>query len=234
MNHEKLSKRLERVASYIPKDSILADIGSDHAYLPCYAILQELCKKAIAGEVVDGPYQSAKKQVQLTGLEHAIDVRKGNGLAVLAEDEATAITIAGMGGTLISTILEEGKNKLGKVERLILQPNVGSQNVRGWLIDNNWELIGEEILEEDEKIYEILIAERGEALSPYSNNRETEMLFGPFLMKEQTPIFKKKWLLEKEHLLRIVNKMDASKSEGLQTKRQQLAAQISRIEGVLK
>ena len=77
-----------------------------------------------------------------------------------------------MGGTLIASILERGKNKLGKVERLILQPNVGSQNVRIWLMDNDWELKDEEILEEDGKIYEILIAETGEPLKPYENQRD--------------------------------------------------------------
>lgn len=140
MNHEKLSLRLQRVAVHIPKESILADIGSDHAYLPCYAVIHNLCSKAIAGEVVEGPYQSAVKQVRETGLEAKIDVRKGDGLDVLEKDEATSITIAGMGGTLITSILEKGKDKLAKVERLILQPNVGSQNVRTWLMDNGWEL----------------------------------------------------------------------------------------------
>ena len=67
MNHEKLSLRLQRVALHIPKGSILADIGSDHAYLPCYAITNDLCSKAIAGEVVEGPYQSALKQVKEDG-----------------------------------------------------------------------------------------------------------------------------------------------------------------------
>lgn len=197
MNHERLSMRLERVAIHIPKGSILADIGSDHAYLPCYAVGNGLCDRAIAGEVVEGPYQSARKQVAMTGLEDKIEVRKGDGLEVLNPDEATCITICGMGGTLISSILESGKEKLGIAKRLILQPNVGAANVRSWLIDNGWELSGEEILEEDGKIYEILIAEKGDPLRPYRVNKQNGLMFGPYLTEEFSPTFIKKWQFEK-------------------------------------
>ncbi|AXN37550.1 tRNA (adenine(22)-N(1))-methyltransferase [Peribacillus butanolivorans] len=234
MNHEKLSMRLERVAIHIPKGSILADIGSDHAYLPCYAVSNGLCDQAIAGEVVEGPYQSARKQVAITGLQDKIEVRKGNGLEVLNSDEATCITIAGMGGTLISSILESGKEKLGKAERLILQPNVGAANVRSWLIDNGWALTGEEILEEDGKIYEILIAEKGDPLQPYHVNKQIGLMFGPFLTKQFSDTFIKKWQLEKRHLERIIEQLDESGRSGLESKRNELEAQISVIEEVLK
>lgn len=234
MNHERLSKRLESVALHIPKGSILADIGSDHAYLPCYAITRELCDHAIAGEVVEGPYQSALKQVKETGLTDAIEVRKGDGLEVLNLDEATCITIAGMGGTLISSILEKGKEKLGKTERLILQPNVGASNVRSWLIDNDWELIDEDILEEDGKIYEILIAEKGNPLQPYHENKQIGLMFGPFLTKKCSDTFIKKWQHEKQHFVRIIEQLDVSGRQGLETKRKELEAQISLIEEVLR
>lgn len=233
MNHEKLSMRLQRVASYIPKGSVLADIGSDHAYLPCYAINNQLCAKAIAGEVVEGPYQSALKQVIETGLQEHIDVRKGDGLDVLENAEATAITIAGMGGTLIASILERGKDKLEKVKRLILQPNVGSRNVRAWLIENGWELKAEEILEEDGKIYEILMAEAGEPLKPYQNNLETDLQFGPFLQAQRNSVFVKKWMQEKNHLLHVIAQMDASGNNNLEEKRNELLSQIRVIEEVL-
>lgn len=233
MNHEKLSRRLEHVSLHIPKDSILGDIGSDHAYLPCYAIQQQLCKKAIAGEVVEGPYQSARKHVSETGLEAEIDVRKGDGLNVLEIDEATAITIAGMGGILIASILDRGKDKLRKVERLILQPNIGSQHVRVWLMENGWELIDEEILEEDGKIYEVLIAEQGDALKPYSKNRELEIQFGPILMKQHHPVFTKKWMQEKKHLEKIIEQLDMSGKRGLEAKRKELLEKIATIGKVL-
>ncbi|MGM9954501.1 MAG: tRNA (adenine(22)-N(1))-methyltransferase [Peribacillus sp.] len=234
MNHEKLSKRLENVALHIPKGSILADIGSDHAYLPCYAVANGLCDRAIAGEVVEGPYQSARKQVKGTGLEDLIEVRKGDGLEVLKPDEATCVTIAGMGGTLIASILENGKKKLEKVERLILQPNVGALNVRNWLIDNGWELIDEDILEEDGKIYEILIAKKGDPLQPYHENKQVGLMFGPFLLKKFSDTFIKKWQHEKAHFERIIEQLDASGRSGLETKRKEMKVQISFIEEVLK
>lgn len=233
MNSERLSMRLQRVALHIPKGSILADIGSDHAYLPCYAVKNNLSSKAIAGEVVEGPYQSALKQVMETGLQARIDVRKGDGLDVLEVDEATSVTIAGMGGTLISSILERGKNKLAKVERLILQPNVGSQNVRIWLIENGWELKDEDILEEDGKIYEILVAEAGEPLKPYEDNCDNKIQFGPFLLQQHHSVFIKKWTQEKIHFEKIIEQMDASGNKSLEEKRNEILAQIKVIEKVL-
>ena len=112
MNHEKLSLRLQRVALHIPKRKYSRRYWLNDVYLPCYAVKNNLCSKAIAGEVVEGPYQSAVNQVKETGLQTRIDVRKGDGLDVLKIDEATAVTIAGMGGTLISSILERGKGKI--------------------------------------------------------------------------------------------------------------------------
>ncbi|AZB43653.1 tRNA (adenine-N(1))-methyltransferase [Bacillus sp. FJAT-42376] len=222
MNEMKLSKRLSAVADFIPEGAILADIGSDHAYLPSYAVMNGKIQKAIAGEVVEGPYQSAVKQVEKTGLSNQIDVRKGDGLAVLKPSEATCITIAGMGGGLIAKILEDGKNKLERAERLVLQPNVHANHVRTWLIANGWELIAESILEEDQKIYEILVAEKGNPMKPYEHKNEAAaILYGPFLMQEKNEVFLKKWTREKAHWTSVISQIEKGKSTEESIKRRQ-------------
>jgi tRNA (adenine22-N1)-methyltransferase len=236
MNAEKLSNRLEAVANNIPQGARLADIGSDHAYLPCNVVKKGIVPAAIAGEVAEGPFQSALDQVKSEGLANQIDVRKGDGLEVIKPGEVDCITIAGMGGTLISNILDREKVKLDGVTRLVLQPNVGSFAVRRWLIDNGWELLKEEILKEDGKIYEILVAERGEPLRAYQQmDLEEGILFGPFLMTEKSLIFTEKWNQEKKNWERIVSQLDeAVQNEETSSKRQELERKIRMAEEALK
>ncbi|MEH7346783.1 tRNA (adenine(22)-N(1))-methyltransferase TrmK [Bacillus sp. JJ1532] len=234
MNTEKLSQRLEAVANYIPEGCRLADIGSDHAYLPCYAVKRGMIHFAVAGEVAEGPYQSAKSQVEAEGLNDKINVRKGNGLQVISVDEVDCITIAGMGGALITNILEEGKEKLGTVKRLILQPNISAITIRSWLNENGWVLITEEILEEDEKIYEILVAEKGDSKERRELDLQKELLFGPFLLKQKSVIFKKKWLGELKNWLRILAQLEnAAATEETIEKKNELIEKIKMAEEVL-
>ena len=197
MNEHFLSKRLECVGSYVPNQARLADIGSDHAYLPVHLMLNKTISYAVAGEVVDGPYQSAKQQVERLGLADWIKVRLANGLAaVLPEDAIQVVTIAGMGGALIASILENGRlqGQLQGVQRLILQPNIGEQGLRIWLMQHGYRIVAEDILEEQRKIYEIIVAEP--TLEPV-NYSEKERLFGPLLLQQKSPVFLKKWQHEK-------------------------------------
>lgn len=213
-----LDRRLKQVVDYIPKGSVLADIGSDHAYVPCYALQQGIISKGIAGEVNVGPMEAAKAQVDLIGAREVIDVRLGDGLAVLQEDEATCISICGMGGSLIRSILEAGKEKLGAVERLILQPNVDGQHVRSWLFENGYILVEEAIVEENDKVYEILVGEKGTE-TMYSDNlteRTWQLLFGPYLIQERPEAFKLKWSREADKLEYVLGQMaDGIQSEAL-------------------
>lgn len=233
VNIEKLSKRLECVASYIHKGMRIADIGSDHAYLPCYAVKYGIASTAIAGEVAAGPYDSAMRQVRLAELTEFIDVRKGNGLAVIEAGEVDCVVIAGMGGALITEILEQGKEKLSETSRLILQPNLAADQIRKWLIQHNWELTAEQLIEEDGKIYEILVADQGDPHRPYEELHK-EILLGPFLMREKNEVFRKKWEHELEQWKRILIELEkAEQNQKTAEKRKELTEKIKLVEEVL-
>lgn len=207
MNHLDLSKRLATVGKFVPPGAFLADIGSDHAYLPVSLMLNGKIEFAVAGEVVRGPYESAKKQVQKNGLDKRIIVRLANGLeAIKTTDQINTITIAGMGGSLICDILEAGKQKKHLIgsERLILQPNIGEQTLRKWLQDNEYQIVAENILEEKKKIYEVIVAEKTKKIPMYD---EKERMFGPILLKEKSEIFKRKWQREKKQRQVILNQL---------------------------
>ncbi|MGI8316119.1 tRNA (adenine(22)-N(1))-methyltransferase [Halobacillus mangrovi] len=222
MNVNSLSQRLYKVATYLPEGSHFADIGSDHAYLPCYVCLRDETARAVAGEVNQGPYESARNEVTLHSLQDRIDVRLGNGLEVLEKDEVNQVVIAGMGGPLIRDILEAGKKKLGTVQRIIAQPNIDSRSIRRWFLNNGYSLVDESILEESGHIYEILVAEQGDAGKPYDKQQiDKELWLGPYLLKQggvtfrkkcQEEMDKKKYVLEQ---LKKASSVDPKKIEGL-------------------
>ncbi len=220
-----ISKRLELVASFVPQGAILLDVGSDHAYLPIELVEKGQIKGAIAGEVVEGPYQSAVKNVEAHGLKEKIQVRLANGLAAFEEaDQVSVITIAGMGGRLIARILEEGLDKLANVERLILQPNNREDDLRIWLQDNGFQIVAESILEEAGKFYEILVVEAGKMKLSASDVR-----FGPFLSKEVSPVFVQKWQKEAAKLEFALGQIPEKNLE----ERQVLVDKIQAIKEVL-
>ena len=220
-----ISKRLELVASFVPQVAILLDVGSDHAYLPIELVERGQIESAIAGEVVEGPYQSAVKNVEAHGLKEKIQVRLANGLAAFEEaDQVSVITIAGMGGRLIARILEEGLDKLANVERLILQPNNREDDLRIWLQDHGFEIVAENILEEASKFYEILVVEAGQMKLSASDVR-----FGPFLSKEVSLVFVQKWQKEAEKLEFALGQIPEKNLE----ERQVLVDKIQAIKEVL-
>lgn len=190
MNEHTLSMRLERVAAQVPHGARLADIGSDHAYLPVALLRRGVIEAAVAGEVAATPFQAAERTVRENGLEQQITVRLANGLAaVQASDGITAISLCGMGGETIRDILEAGKAHLNGLERLVLQPNGGEQPLRLWLMNNGYRIVSEELLHENRFYYEIIVAERA---GPVSYTAE-ELYFGPLQLQARSPVFLAKW-----------------------------------------
>ncbi|OEF99738.1 hypothetical protein BHF71_07540 [Vulcanibacillus modesticaldus] len=241
MNTIKLSKRLSKIADYVPDGKSFADVGSDHALLPSYLALEKKIPFAIAVEVNEGPFQAAKKQISNFKLERMIDVRKGDGLTVINQEEVDVIIIAGMGGALIVDILDKGKKKLATVERLILQPNVGENVVRKWLDQNMWDIKDEQILEENGKIYEIIVAEhrKGNIDPTYSSipDRSKSELYrlGPVLWKEKSSILLKKWKIELKKVEYILQQLEKSQDEKeMRVKKQKMLQEKKWIMGVVR
>ncbi|MBT2214486.1 tRNA (adenine(22)-N(1))-methyltransferase TrmK [Virgibacillus dakarensis] len=228
-----LSDRLKQVAFFLPEGAVFADIGSDHAYLPVFVCLQDNKAKAIAGEVNDGPYNSAKATVHAYQLTDRIDVRLGNGLEVIDSGEVKQLVIAGMGGALIHSILEDGKEKLEHMERIIAQPNVNAKGVRKWLVINNYRIVDEELIEENGHFYEIIVADNGgKDSSSLPKWTERELLFGPVLLTKQSHAFLKKWQYEHHKLTRIIKQMKHATIRN-EEKIVQFEQELTWIEGVL-
>lgn len=220
-----LSQRLSRVAAFIPKGSRLADIGSDHAYLPLFLVGRGHIPYAIAGEVAQGPYRSTCSHIKANHCHGQIVARLASGLeAIDKQDGITAISICGMGGRLITDILADGKHRLYGVEDLVLQPNNREDDLREWLSGNDWAIYEEAIVEEKGSYYEIIHAKPGyQSLSPFDKR------FGPYLRQEQSPAFCAKWHKEKQQLEAIFERIPAEN----RTNRQEIAERLAAIKEVL-
>jgi len=222
--------RLERVAAHMPAGAHLADIGSDHAYLPVALLRRGVIATAVAGEVALTPLRAAERTVVENGLEQRISVRLANGLAAIEPgDGITAISLCGMGGETIRDILDSGQARLSGRERLILQPNGGEQPLRQWLMENGYRIFCEEVLQENRFYYEIIVAERA---GPVTYTAE-ELYFGPLQLQARTPIFLAKW----QRLLRQKQKTLASFAKARQVvpeeKQQDIARQVRWITELL-
>lgn len=231
MDAQHLSKRLAQVAEFVPDKARMADIGSDHAYLPAALALAGKITMAVAGEVVAGPYENMEKEIRENGLGDRIVPRLADGLAAIKPaDKVDTVVIAGMGGSLIADILDRGKDRLAGVKRLILQPNVGEYRLRTWLLANRYQIMAERLVEEDNHIYEIIVAEP--SLVPFSYSYY-ELMFGPFLLEKKGPVFEKKWQDYLKRQTGVLDQMASAKQPPLE-KIQQLKARIAIVKEALK
>ncbi len=160
-----LSPRLAAIARQVPEGSRLADIGTDHAFLPVYLLLNGTIPSAVASDVNPGPLERGRETARQAGVEEKLDFRLSDGLAGLGEDEAEVIVIAGMGGQLIARILSEAPWTREKL--LLLQPMTAQPELRRWLNGNGCRIQRETVVREGEKLYVILTVLGGQD-TPYS------------------------------------------------------------------
>ena len=154
-----LDKRLSAVAALVRPGSRVADIGTDHAYLPVYLVEQGICPSAIASDIGAGPLEAARHTVTAAGLTREISCRLGNGLDTVSPDEVEDIAIAGMGGETIAAILEAAPWVKDARLRLILQPMTHAEDLRRWLLTNGFSVREEHLIRDGRHLYPVLAAE---------------------------------------------------------------------------
>ncbi len=221
-----LGQRLKTIAGHVPIGSRVADIGSDHGYLPAWLAQSGRAQRVIAGEINADPARRARETCFEFGLEDQMDVRLGDGLEVIQPGEVDVIVISGMGGTTIRQILEQGRGKLDGVMRLVLQPNVAAPELRYWLVTNEFVLTHESLVEENHIIYEVIVAEPGQS-APLNS---LQLLLGPVLLKERPGLFREfaeRLIADRRFVL---GQLDKAASAEAAARREQFAREVAELE----
>lgn len=182
-----LSLRLKTIASMVDKCECVADIGTDHGYIPIYLIKQGVCNRAIASDINKGPVEKAKFNVRIEDLQDKVDCRLGGGLSTLKKGEAQGLVIAGMGGNLIRDIIEENIDIFKEAEFAILQPVQNPEVLREYIYSKGYKIIDEELCIDENKFYEIIKIK-------YDNNvQSVDSIFyevGEKLLSKKHPLLK--------------------------------------------
>jgi len=206
----KLSERLEIIANLIDENETMADIGTDHGFLPVALWERGICKKIILSDVNKGPLEKASQNIKATNPGIEFDLRLGNGLETISSGEVSTLVIAGMGGVLITEILGADLEKSKSFKKIILQPRNGQSKLRYWLLTNGFDIIKEELVKEGFYICEIIAAKPAHTVSNENIDwvemnfelPEIEMIKGNQLIRE---FVNKKINIEKKIIKKIIS-----------------------------
>ena len=213
----KLSKRLQAIADLITKykqGEILADIGTDHAYLPVYLVEEGVIEKAYACDIASGPINASIETIQLHQLEKQVIPLLGSGMNPIIDKNIDMISICGMGGKLTVDILDENKEFLDH-HRFILQSNVGLEILREYLTNQNMVILDEGIVKDANHIYEIIVCEKTSEKQEYD---EKNFYFGPCLRKNKNGLFYEKWYRQLEIQKNILKSLDENHPRAIEVK----------------
>lgn len=153
-----LDKRLQTVAALVRPGSRMADIGTDHGYLPVYLVREGICPRAIAADLRPDPLEAARRHVTAAGLTEKIALRLGDGLAPIAPDEVDDVVIAGMGGETIAGILAAADWVQDPRLRLVLQPMTRAEELRRYLLYHGFSIEAERLVQDGRHLYPVLAA----------------------------------------------------------------------------
>ena len=222
-----ISERLRAVAGMVSPGCRLADVGTDHAYIPIYLMQNGVIPQAVAMDINQGPLLRATENIRRYGLTGRIETRLSDGLEKLQAGEADTILIAGMGGALTVKILEAGEKVLAFVKELILQPQSEIDKVRSYLLTHGYVIAGEKMVYEDGKYYPAMRAVHGEM--PLW--QEVELQYGKYLLEEKHPVLEE-YLKDKQKTCRKIQEKlaaDGKKAEKITARQKELEDELRLI-----
>ena len=221
-----LSKRMKAVADLAGMGDCLADVGTDHGYIPIYLLEEGRFQRGIAMDVHEGPLLRARENIQSHGLSDRISCRLGDGLERLGKGEADTVVIAGMGGSLIIRILTEGEKVLKEVSRLVLQPQSEIAKVRDFLQEQGYQIEKEHMVLDEGKYYQAMRIGHGrmEKLLP------EEAKYGSFLLKENDSCLKEYLNREEQKFREILESLQDGGNEKTKKRMEELNVELLLIE----
>lgn len=226
----RLSRRLETVISFVETGSKIADVGTDHGYVPIALVERGIASRGVAMDVRVGPLERAKEHIGQHGMEQMIETRLSDGVEKLEAGEADTVIAAGMGGELVIHILEDGKRLWGDVRHWILSPQSEIEKVRSFLGENGFLIDREDMVEEDGKYYTVMDVIRGRMgkLEPW------ELLYGSCLVREKHPVLREFLVKERKSLEGILEGLKGQDGESAKRRAGELRQKILWAERALQ
>lgn len=220
-----ISERLKTVASFVTEGMKVADIGTDHAYVPIYLIKKKRIPSALAMDIGAGPLKRARDHIAEQGLTEKIEIRLSNGFSAFQKGDAQSVVIAGLGGELMIQILTLGKTVISEVSEFILSPHSEIHKVRIFLMEQGFSIEKETMLQEDGIYYTILKAVYG--VGDYRT--EPELWYGKRMLEEKHPVLYT--YLQKEYAVRmqIEKKLSEQSSDRTEERKRKLKEECVRI-----
>jgi len=226
----RLPDRLISIINFIPPASNVADVGTDHALLPVYLVKQGIAARVIAGDLNDGPLEAARRNVYEAGLAGEISIRQGYGLDIIEPGEADIAVIAGMGGSTIREIIRDSGSKAATLKQLVLQPMADAGPLREWLVENGWRIAAEELVREDNRIYEIISAVPGRE----ETTDRMLIAIGPRLFEQRNPLLVELLNREIQKQKDIMSAMTQSKSKHTYEKMNRISEETKKLERIVE
>ncbi|HII4451367.1 TPA: tRNA (adenine(22)-N(1))-methyltransferase [Clostridium perfringens] len=227
-----LSKRLKRIAEHVDKCESVADIGTDHGYIPIYLVKEGICKKAIASDINKGPIEKAKVNVAFEGVSNKVKCLLGPGLNSLKVGEVNGVILAGMGGNLTRDILLADMDKVKKYDFIILQPAQNPEVLREFLYKNDYEIIDEDLIKDEGRFYELFKVKYNENSEKLVFEDELEYEVSPLLREKNHPLFKE-FIEEKINKCETILSFIKEDTEAAKKRKSDLEEKINKLKGML-